>query len=114
MALNNNGLNVMANALASSFPYLSLHSANPGTTGTAETSAARVAANWSAASDGDITATDRNFTGGTASSAVAYVGIWSAASGGTFGGGFATSGDATFSGSGEYSLSTFTINGASS
>jgi hypothetical protein len=44
MALNTAALNAEASALASTYPYLSLHSADPGSTGTNETSAARVAA----------------------------------------------------------------------
>jgi hypothetical protein len=114
MALNTAALNAEASALASTYPYLSLHSADPGSTGTNETSAARVAAGWGAASGGAITASNKSFTGGAASGACTYVGLWSAATGGTFGGGFALSGDATFNAAGAYTVTSLTVTGTAS
>lgn len=113
MALTNAGLNVMANALAAVATHASLHTADPGSTGTNESTAGRQAIAWDAASNGDISLTGtENFTGGAASGPCTYVGLWSASSGGTFYGGFALSGDQTFNAAGEYTLSDITINGS--
>lgn len=112
MALNTTALNIQATALAGAALYLSLHSANPGTTGTSETTAARVAASWPAAASGALTISNKAFTGGTASGACQYVGLWSASTAGTFYGGFALSGDQTFNSAGEYTITSLTITGA--
>lgn len=113
MALTNAGLNIMANALAAAATHASLHTADPGSTGTNESTAGRQAIAWDAAANGDISLTGtENFTGGAASGACTYVGLWTASSGGTFLGGFALSGDQTFNAAGEYTLSDVTINGS--
>lgn len=111
MALITAALNAEANALASTYPYLSLHSADPGSSGASETTAARKAAGWSAASGGVITASNIAFTGVAASGAVTYVGLWSAATGGTFGGGFALTGATAANSSGAYTLTSLTVTG---
>lgn len=114
MPLNNTALNIEANALAGAALYLSLHSADPGSTGINETSAARVAAGWPAASgSGDLTVSNKNFTGGAANGACTYVGLWSAATGGTFYGGFQLTGDLTFNAAGQYTLTSLLIDGSS-
>lgn len=109
MPLNTAALNVQANALAGAATYLSLHSTDPGSTGTSETAAARVSAGWGAASNGAISVSNKNFTGGAASGACTYVGLWSASTGGTFYGGFALTGDQTFNAAGQYTLTSLTI-----
>lgn len=115
MALNEAALNLMADALAAAAGFGSLHSADPGSTGTSETTAGREAVTWAAAANGDLTITGTEaFTGGAASGPCTYVGIWSAASGGTFYGGFVLTGDQTFNAAGEYTLDDITINGSSS
>lgn len=115
MALNDNALNVMADALAGAALFVSLHSADPGTTGTNETTATRQSASWGASSGGDLSlSATETFTGGAASGACTHVGLWSLASGGTFYGGFALSGDQTFNAAGEYSVTDITISGSSS
>ena len=97
MPLMDAALNTGANAIATAYPYLSLHSATPNTSGSNETSAGRLAAGWGAASGGDISiGAAKNFTGGAANGAVNSVGMWTAATGGTFGGYFAITGDASF------------------
>lgn len=108
-------LNVGANAMADAATHLALHTADPGTTGTNQAASARVPANWSAASGGDITATDRAFTGGTPGGPVTHVGLWSAATGGTFYGAFplSESGDRAFNAAGELTLTSLTVNGSS-
>ena len=115
MALTDATLNSVGTHLASLLSYASLHSANPGTTGASETSAPRKAVTFTVDADGDLTLNGTiAFTGGAASGAVTYVGLWSAVTGGTFRGGFALTGDATFNAAGEYNLTGLTINGTSS
>lgn len=115
MPLNNNALNAMANHLASIATHASLHSADPGATGTSETSAARQQVAWGAAANGDITlSTTENFTGGVPNGAVLHVGLWTAATGGTFLGSFPLTGDTTFNSAGEYTLNSITVNGSAS
>jgi hypothetical protein len=65
--------------------HVSLHSADPGTTGTSEiTAAGRQAVTWTGgSSDGIATAATVSFTI-PASTAGLYLGFWSASSGGTF------------------------------
>jgi hypothetical protein len=113
--LNDTALNLMANALAAAATYASLHTADPGTTGTSETTAGRQGIVWDAAANGDLTLTGTEaFTGGAASGACTYVGLWSASTGGTFYGGFPLVGDQTFNAAGEYTLNDITITGSSS
>lgn len=114
MPLYDAALNAAANAVAAAYPYLALHTADPGTTGANQSAAARVAAGWGAASSGDITTTNKNFTGGAASGPATHVGIWSASTAGTCGGVFALTGDQAFNAAGEYTLTTLTVNGSSS
>lgn len=72
---------------ASTF-YLSLHTADPGTTGASEVtggSYARQAIQFNAPSNGTATSsTAQSFTAMPAESGNLWIGIWSAASGGTF------------------------------
>jgi hypothetical protein len=88
--------------------YISLHSADPGTTGASEISGgtyARVAVTWGSASGGSIANTNTITINVPASTTVAYFGLWSAGSGGTYEMGGALSSSQTFSTAG-----TFTIN----
>lgn len=82
-------LNVMVGALQGVAGWASLHSADPGATGTSELAGgspayARKAVSWAAPSGGSGD-TSANMTFDVpAGSTVAYWGLWSAASGGTF------------------------------
>lgn len=110
MGLSIKGRNTSADALATAYPYISLHSATPSDSGSNETSAARIAAAWTDASTGEIEIADAlAFTGGASNGAVAAFGIWSATSAGDFGGYYAVTGDASFNSAGEYTLDTATI-----
>lgn len=113
MALNDTLLNIGANAMAAAATHLSLHTAVPNATGSNESSAARVAAAWPGAATGDLTITNKAFTGGAASGACTHVGFWSAASAGTFYGYVALTGDQTFNAAGEYTITSLTVNGSS-
>jgi hypothetical protein len=110
--LNTATLNAQLSNLATLAPYLSLHSADPGSTGTNETTAARVAASWGTPSAGSMAAAaNLAFTGGASNGAVLYVGLQSASSGGTFRGAYPLAGgsDTTFNAAGAYTLSSFSV-----
>lgn len=111
--LNDALLNIGANAMATAAPYLSLHTAVPNATGSNESTAARVAAGWAGAATGDLTITNKAFTGGAASGPCTYVGFWSASTAGTFYGYQALTGDQTFNAAGEYTITSLTVNGTS-
>ena len=67
--------------------FVSLHTADPGTTGASEVaggSYARVAVSWNAASGGSITNSGSLTINLPASTTAAYFGIWSAVSAGTY------------------------------
>jgi hypothetical protein len=116
MPLTDATLNLLGTYLTTLCTHITLHSADPGTTGTnLITAAARVAAAWSVDADGDLTLSGAAaFTGATPGATVTHIGLWSAASGGTFRGGFArTSGDATVNSAGEYNVTDIAIAGTS-
>jgi hypothetical protein len=81
MGLNNNGKNLMLNELATVALRVSLHTADPGPTGTDEVSGggyARQAIAWNTASGGEITASNQpEFD--VPITTVAYVGFWNTA-----------------------------------
>ncbi len=112
--LNDTLLNIGANAMAGAALYLSLHTATPDVSGSNPASSARVAAGWGTAATGDITTTNKAFTGGAASGPCVAVGLWSAATAGTFYGYYPLTGDQTFNAAGEYTITSLTINGSSS
>lgn len=114
MPLTDGTLNLMGTYLTTIATHISLHSADPGTTG-ANSVGTRVAASWSVDADGDLTlSSSAAFTGLTANQTVTHVGLWSASSGGTFRGGFSLSGDTSANSAGEYTVTGLTINGTSS
>jgi hypothetical protein len=116
MALTDAALDIMATALKTNATHASLHSANPGTTGTNATAAARQPIAWDGPTNGgdlSLTGTEA-FTGGAASGAVTHVGLWTALTGGTFLGGFALTGDQAFNAAGEYTLTEVNITGTAS
>lgn len=104
MALVSATLNSLATSFGALATHLSLHTADPGTTGANTATSARVPAAWGAASAGKVTATNKAFTGGAASGTVTHVGYWSALTGGTFCGSRALTGDNTFNAAGEYTV----------
>ena len=112
MALNDTGKNVMLDALAGAAGFVSLHTADPGTTGINEATGgapayARKAITWNAAATGSVTASNQpvfDVPAGT----YTHVGFWSLVTAGTFYG----SGDITdevFAGQGTYTLTATTI-----
>ncbi len=115
MPLTDACLTLMGTYLTTIATHLTLHSADPGTTGTSlVATTARVAASWAVDADGDLTLSSSSaFTGAAPATAVTYVGLWSALTAGTFRGGFALSGDQTANAAGEYTVTALTINGTS-
>lgn len=115
MPLTDTTLNLMGTYLTTIATHLTLHSADPGTTGTSlVATAARIAAVWAVDADGDLTLSSAApFTGAAATTAVTWVGLWSALTGGTFRGGFQLTGDLTTNAAGEYTVTALTITGTS-
>lgn len=106
--LNNASKNLMLDALGAVAVFASLHTADPGTTGTSEVSGgspayARKAITWNAASGGGLDNNANPVFDVPAGTTVTHFGLWSLVSGGTFYG----SGDITdevFAGQGTYTL----------
>lgn len=77
---------IMIDALAAQADFVSLHTGDPGTTGTNEmtgTGYARAAITWGATSNGNKSGVGAKQTV-PASRTVAWLGLWTAATGGTF------------------------------
>ena len=111
MTLAAAALNTLAQAFATAYPWLSIHTTGTETTSTGESTAARVAAGW-VVSGAAATATNKAFTGGAANGPATRVGYWSAATGGTFGGSETLVGDTTFNAAGEYTVTSVSETGA--
>lgn len=107
--LNNTSKNLMLDALGAVAVWASLHTADPGTTGTSEVSGgspayARKAITWNAASGAGLDNNANPVFDVPAGTTITHFGLWSASSAGTFYG----SGDITdevFGGQGSYTLS---------
>lgn len=87
MPMTNSELNSIATKYGTDAVYLSLHTADPGTTGTSEVTGgspayARKAITWGSPTSGVITGTVTFDV--PAATTVAWVGVFSAVSGGTF------------------------------
>jgi hypothetical protein len=96
----NENVAIVAAIVPTTTYYLSLHSADPGTTGATEVSGgsyARQSIVFGSATAGVVTSTTaQNFTAMPAESGgVPFFGIWSASSGGTYEGGGTTTGLST-------------------
>lgn len=111
MALTAAELNALATKIGADFPYLAIHTADPGGTGASPAASARVA-HGGTASGGVLTISNVAFTGGASSGAATYVGLWSASTSGTFGGGYALTGDQTFNSAGSYTVTSLVITGS--
>lgn len=111
MALNTAALNTAAAAFTAAYPYLSLHTTGAVSSSTNESTAARMAASWSAPTTGVVSVTTKAFTGGAASGPCVRVGYWSAASAGTYGGGSLLTGDQAFNAAGAYTVNSITETG---
>lgn len=113
MPLNTAGIQLGADAIASGITHVSLHTDTTVTSSTNESTAARQPA-AATASNGVVTISNRQFTGGAANGPVRRVGYWTAATGGTFLGSTLLTGDQAFNAAGQYTLTTATVTGSSS
>jgi hypothetical protein len=116
MPITDAELNNLGTTLAGRLGFMSLHSADPGTTGANEVTGggyARQACTFTVDADGDLNLDGTETFAGPAAQGVTHVGFWSAASGGTFRAGFALTGDAAFSAGGVYEVTDGNINGTS-
>lgn len=98
-------LQVAAAAVAADLTKMTLHTADPGTTGANLTTAAAQTI-VATATNGVISIPSTGFTGGAASGPCTYVGLWNGA---TFYWGIALSGDQTFNAAGDYTVTSVTI-----
>ena len=115
MALNDNGLNAMGDGLAALVTHASLHTADPGTDGSNESSAARQAVTIQVSAAGVMTLTNVAFTGGASSGSVFSIGLWDASTSGNFYGDQAIeTGDTSFNAAGEFTVTSMTITPTSS
>jgi hypothetical protein len=109
MALNDTSKNLMLTALGGVAVYVSLHTADPGTTGTSEVSGGspaytREAVTWNTASGGNLDNNANPVFDVPGSTTVTHFGLWSAVTGGTFYGGAALSASEVFGGQGTYTF----------
>ena len=109
MPLTDNAKNSMLTNLAGIAIYASLHTANPGTTGTSEVTGgspayARKSITWNAAAAGSLDNNANPVFDVPAGTTVAFVGLFSAVTSGTFYGSFDVT-DEVFGAQGTYTLS---------
>lgn len=100
MAFTPTALSAASDAIKALAGFVSLHTADPGLTGTAEAtggSYVRKAVTWGASSDGDTAGSQVTWTCGTdlAAGTYTHAGYWSASSAGTYYGGNALSASKT-------------------
>lgn len=106
-------LNIMADAAAASIGLASLHSADPGSTGTSELAGgspayARNVVAWDAGVNGVVSLTGEETFNVPAGATVAWVGLW-ASNGTTFRGKGQLTSSETYGGQGSYVLEDVTI-----
>jgi hypothetical protein len=101
MALSVAARNALASAIASGATWISVHTADPGTTGASEAAGvAREQTAWGAPASGDIVGSQTTHDV-PAGGPYGFFGIWTAVSGGTFWGGGALSPAETYAGTGQ-------------
>lgn len=109
MALSTSAKNLMLDALGAVAVYASIHTADPGASGTSEVAGgspayARKAITWNAAASGNLDNNANPTFDIPAGTTVTHFGLWSASSGGTYYGGGALSASESFVGQGSYNL----------
>lgn len=112
--LSNAGRNVMLDGLGAVVDFVSLHTADPGATGTSEVAGgspayARKAVAWDAASGGSMASSGDITFDVPGSTTIRFLGYWSLASGGTFYGSRALDTDQTFPTQGTYTIASGAI-----
>ena len=107
MPLNNTAKNLMLDALGGVISHVSLHTADPGATGTSEVtggSYARKSITWNAAATANLDSSNQpvfDVPGGTT---ITHAGYWSASTAGTFYGGRPLPSSEAFGADGTYTL----------
>lgn len=109
MALNDTAKNLMLDALAADAVFASLHTADPGTTGTSEVTGgspayARKAITWNAAASGALDNNANPVFDVPAGTTITHVGLWDAVTAGNFLGSMDIT-DEAFGAQGTYTLS---------
>ncbi|GII84594.1 hypothetical protein Ssi03_25840 [Sphaerisporangium siamense] len=103
MALSPAGKNIALDALGAAADFVSLHTADPGTTGANEVtggSYARQTKTWNAASGGNLDDSNAPSFNIPASTTISHFGLWTEATGGTFLGGGALSASESYGAAG--------------
>lgn len=111
--LVNAAKNIMLDALGTAATHASMHTADPGLTGTSEVTGgspayARKALTWGAAATGSKATSAAPVFDIPGSTTVTHLGYWTALSGGTFLGSRALPNSETFAGQGTYTATTVT------
>lgn len=109
MGLEAYELDRLAADLAADAVLVSLHSAQPDSTGSNITTAAKMTPTWTHTNGVLQLSVSEAFTGGAANGAVTHVGLWDTGSAHFLGWYSITSGDTTFNSSGAYTLDNITI-----
>jgi len=100
MSFTNASKDAAVNALTALGTYISLHTADPGTTGTSEQAGTtRQQTTWGSSSSGTASGSQVTFSS-VPSGSYTHYGVWTASTGGTFRWGFALSPGVTLSASG--------------
>lgn len=112
--LVNAGKNLMLDGFGASALYVSLHTADPGTSGTSEVTGgspayARKSAGWAAASAGSKSNGSSIGFDVPGSTTITHAGYWSASTGGTFYGSRALDAAQTFATQGTYTFAAGTL-----
>lgn len=111
--LNVAAKNAMLDNLGTLVGFVSLHTADPGATGTSEVTGgspayARKAVTWSAAASASKVTSNSPVFDVPASTTIVFIGLWSAATGGTFYGSSSITSE-TYGAQGTYTLTSETL-----
>lgn len=107
--LNNSGKAAMLDAFGTAAGFVSLHAADPGTSGTSEVTGgnpvyARKAMSWAAAATGSKSSNAQIVFDVPASTTISHLGYWSALTNGTFYGSRALDTNQTYPTQGTYTI----------
>lgn len=108
--LNASGKNALLAGLTSQATYVSLHTADPSTTGTSEVTGgnpayARKSITWGSPSNGSVASGSNVVFDVPGSTTITHLGYWTAATNGTFLGSRALDASQTFATQGTYTIS---------
>jgi hypothetical protein len=112
MALTATTRNTMLGTITSNVTYFSLHTADPGASGTAEVSGSpytRESASWASASGGTVATNAEVVFDVPGSTTITHIGYWSASTSGTFYGSRALDASQTYATTGTYTLASGNI-----